>query len=130
MALYYGIKMCADKVISGAPQYYIGSYLNTEDHRKILEGIMGRCDKEAVTILNSVIVDCVKDCLGSKPTICLHFSLKEHTYKEHIEFMIKDLEENGYIVKKDINHTYENHSDVALYFPQYLLKEIDEACSY
>lgn len=40
-ALYYGFECKAKCCIVGAPQYYVGDYLNTDEHRPILKAIMG-----------------------------------------------------------------------------------------
>ena len=54
--------------------------------------------------------------------IYLHYSINEHTYAEHIQYLIRDLEKSGFQVFKDIKD-YSKHEEVALYFPSYL-KEI------
>lgn len=40
-AIYHGLRVRANAVIAGAPQYFIGDYLNTDTHRNIFDGIVG-----------------------------------------------------------------------------------------
>lgn len=122
-AIYYGLKLDADKIIAGAPQYYIGDYLNTEKHRNILNGMMGKITEESIHTLNTVVSDMIFEKRGSDVSIILHYSKVEHTYSEHIRFLVAELEKYGYNVEKD-EKDYENHSDVALYFPQLLKRKI------
>ena len=121
-ALYYSIKMGAEACIIGAPQYFIGDYLNIDKHLPILEGIMGNSTSESIQKLNCVMCDCVKSAASHKPKVYIHYSPKEHTYLEHIVDMIGDLERYGYTVVEDGNYDYTDHGEVAKYFPRYLLK--------
>lgn len=68
-ALYYGILMNAHACIIGTPQYYLGNYLNLENHKKILEGIMGNCDLTSVDYLNNIIPQILKFQSLDKPDI-------------------------------------------------------------
>lgn len=121
-ALFYGIKCQADVSIIGAPQYYIGDYLNTDNHKEILNGIIGnRMEKrQAIRILNEYVGDAVKKSRAPHPIIYIHYSYLEHTYDEHIKFMINDLKENKFDVIEDNKYSYEKHSDVASFFPRFL----------
>lgn len=118
-ALFYGIKCNANLVIIGAPQYYVGTYLNTDNHIDILDGIIGGGDREeAVRRLNEYLPSVIKES-KNHPTICIHYSPSEHTYSEHIQYMIKNLKDNRYNVIEDNGYIYNRHSDVALHFPKY-----------
>lgn len=122
-ALLYGILCRADMTISGAPQYYIGDYLNCDSHRKILKGIYGSSEQEAVIALNEILPCAVKDHAGdSHLKVYVHCSKNEHTYKDHVEAMVRDLNQNGYSVLLDAEYYYMDHQDVAKHFPPYLLK--------
>ena len=125
-ALYYGIKTEADFVISGAPQYHIGKYLNTPGHKPILEAIMGDASEESVEKLDRLIKDEIAAEHRKKPEIFLHYSPKEHTYKDHIFDMITDLRSNGFAVNEDADYTSEEHGEVKNYFPSYLVKTIKQ----
>lgn len=129
-ALFYGIRLKAEVAIIGAPQYYVGNYLNTEEHIPILEGIMGSGGgigiEKAIDILNKFLPDTVKSSEKDHLTVYVHYSPFEHTYQEHIQFMIRDLKENGYHVIEDSEYCYEKHSDVAAFFPAFLQKTVSE----
>lgn len=118
-ALLYGCELGAKAVISGAPQYYIGNYLNTEKHKKLLYGMLGSpVEEKDIAGLNHVVEQAAKEC-REKPVVYLHYSPREHTYCEHICFLLKELEKQGFVVQKD-RKEYTEHGDVALYFGQYL----------
>ncbi len=123
-ALFYGIKLGADACVIGAPQYYIGSYLAAEKHRPILEAVMGDTSQASIDKLNALVKNEIEKDHEKKPTVYLHYSPKEHTYEDHIRDMIRDLRENGYAVSEDNDYTYGTHSDVAKFFPKYLLRTV------
>lgn len=125
-ALYYAIRLSADACIIGAPQYYIGDYLNTNVHKKILQGIMGNDDSESIERLNNLLYNSILTTITRKPIVHIHYSPKEHTYLEHIHDMIRDLEKNGYKVYRDANYDYTDHKSVAKFFPQFLLQKLCE----
>lgn len=123
-ALFYGIKLEADVCIIGAPQYYIGNYLATEKHLPILEAIMGDTSQLSVSKLNDVVKSEIDNEHGKKPAIYLHYSPREHTYEDHIQGMMRDLRENGFVIFEDNDYSYTHHSEVKDYFPSYLLKTV------
>lgn len=124
-ALYYGLKFHADKVIAGAPQYYIGDYLNTDKHKMILSGILGSEVKQTdIDMLNSILSNRISEEAGCKTKVFLHYSKAEHTYTEHVKFMLEALEQYGYDVETD-EKDYKNHVDVALHFPQFMKKILE-----
>lgn len=86
-AIYHGLRVRANAVIAGAPQYFIGDYLNTDTHRNILDGIVGA----DVELLNGIVREEIQNYDDQKPTIYLHYSKREHTYPEHISDMISDM---------------------------------------
>lgn len=70
--------------------------------------------------LNNLIPTLITDTRESNnSTIHLIFSKKEHTYDEHIKYLIQDLEKNG---KKIILKEYDflNHNDVGIYYLKYI----------
>lgn len=125
-ALFYAIKLEADACIIGAPQYFIGDYLNIDKHLPILNGIMGNTNSESVQKLNCIMKNCVQSAVKHKPQVYIHYSPNEHTYYEHIHAMIDDLEHCGYMVYKDADYEYTEHSEVAKHFPQYLLSVLNK----
>ena len=125
-ALLFGLKTEADACIIGAPQYYIGNYLSSEEHRPILETIMGDGTQESIDKLNGVVTDEIFCKHNKKPTVYIHYSPNEHTYQDHICDMIRDLRQAGYSVNEDNRYHYTKHSDVANHFPRYLLARVKE----
>ena len=123
-ALYYGIKTEADYCIIGAPQYHVGQYLSSEHMQPVLKAVMGDNSQESINTLDRYIIEEMKKDHKKKPTVYVHYSPKEHTYKDHIKDMVCDLNENGYRVIEDNDYDYEQHKDVAAYFPGYLIRVI------
>lgn len=122
-SLYLGIKYGVDFVIAGAPQYKLGFYLNTDWHRKILEYIKGDSSEKSVKELDNLLKETIINS-DKKPNIYLHYSNKEHTYNEHIKYLIEDLEREKYILDKD-ECSYNVHEEVGSYFPIYFKKIIN-----
>lgn len=120
-AIMFGLLEKANTIIAGAPQYYIGNYLSDEEKINILKGICGD-NPNAVGELNSLLPDIIQNSSRKNVKIYLHYSINEHTYAEHIQYLIRDLEKSGFQVFKD-SKDYSKHEEVALYFPSYL-KEI------
>lgn len=124
-ALYFAGLTNADDVICGAPQYFIGDYLNTQKHYPILEGILGEVTPDGICRLNQL----VKDTLiysNKKSNIHIHYSKKEHTFQEHITYLLEDLYNcGGFQIKEDIRN-YKNHNQVAEYFGQFLIQECNK----
>lgn len=122
-AIIYGCELGADAVISGAPQYYIGDYLDTDDHRELLRGMLGASMQEAdIASLNQVVEREIEKCI-IKPEIFLHYSPNEHTYAEHICFLIEQLRKCDFVIHEDIKR-YTEHSGVADYYGTYLCQVI------
>lgn len=120
-ALMFGLLKKADAIIAGAPQYYIGDYLATDDHHKIMEGICGS-NLDAKDILNRIVPNLVLKYEGNTE-VYLHYSPYEHTYPEHIQYLIDDLNQVGIAIYSDIKN-YTAHQDVAYYFPHFLRSTI------
>ncbi len=129
-AIMFGLKMGADLVIAGAPQYYIGSYLNCDAHRHLLPHLLGRnytsADIESVDrILPRLVENCVKCC---HTHFALHYSTREHTYEEHIRDLVNDLKKFNYNVTEDIED-YSEHGDVRKFFPAFLMNTLQGSLS-
>ena len=124
-ALLYGLKLGVKYVCIGAPQYYIGKYLNDERHIKILQSMLpSNYTKQDIEALNEVLQHSIRIC-NNKPIIYIHYSKNEHTYKEHIRDMITALRLNDFSIYENIEN-YENHKDVAIYYPPYLKQTLSE----
>jgi len=127
-ALLYGVISEAEDIIVGAPQYYIGDYLSTEEHLNILQGICGNTSSDSIKYLNNVLPSriCSADN-KAKPAVYLHCSPQEHTYEEHVKGLLEDLENHGFRVYGDFDHSYSEHSCVGKYFAGYLQETLKES---
>lgn len=128
-AIYFGLKHNVDHIIAGAPQYFIGNYLSSNDTLlKSLYSITGNTDEKSISLLNRVIRDEIVDYTGEyKPKITIHYSKNEHTYSNHVSFLLTDLKKFGFSVDEDIQK-YSDHADVAMYFPTLCKNILKERC--
>ncbi|KLU73412.1 MAG: hypothetical protein RHS_0816 [Robinsoniella sp. RHS] len=132
-AINFGVRIPGSTIIAGAPQYRLGDYLMDENNRleQTLVSVTGcgylDADQDKLEKLNNhlrvKILDAVRN--NKENHIYLHYSKAEHTYSEHIKFMLMDLETGNFSTKKEILY-YENHSDISLYFPDFLVRSIEE----
>ena len=93
-------------------------------HEEILKGIIGGYESQ-ISYLNSLLEETIQDYQGRKPTIYLHYSKEEHTYVEHVQYLLNELRENKFTVIEDIGE-YNEHSNVSFYFPKFLKESIDK----
>lgn len=122
-ALNFGIEKNVDMII-GAPQYYLGDYLNDEGEKLgTLKYIVGNINDENIKVLNNLLPNKVMNADNYKGKIYLHYSTEEHTYEEHIKWLIDDFDKKGIDYEEDVC-TYTNHSDVSLHFPNYLVSTL------
>lgn len=132
-AIYFGLLSGCDQIIAGAPQMYIGSYLTSKpEHIPIMDALAGDHTAPTIERYDRILPNLIKTGTHQEKTnIILHYSINEHTYHEHIRDMISLLEEKAYHLEHDVSF-YNNHSDVACFFPQLCirkLKMIIEQCS-
>lgn len=116
----------ADAIV-GAPQYYLANYLLAPPLKICREFIMPDVTEQKIKRLNEYLRNKLKKKAGDKHKIYLHYSDSEHTYNEHVRFLIEDLESFGYDVAFDCRH-YTEHWDVSRYFPDYLLDSLTGCC--
>lgn len=122
-AINVGMDYPQSIMIAGAPQYKLGYYLTHRKSSDLLNIVMGenhtKSDVDALDakIQNKIIQSGTTH--GGK--IYLHYSNKEHTYEEHIQYLIADLNKVGFSCIEDCAD-YPEHNDVAVYFPIYLKK--------
>ena len=124
-ALNFGLQFPNTYIIAGAPQYLLANYLKAgfEDRLKY---ILGEITEDRETALNDHLRNRIKNNpYSGSQHIYLHYSNKEHTYEEHIQYLLKDLKENGYDLTEDIAD-YTDHSDIAYYFPSFLVNALSE----
>ncbi|MGL6199653.1 MAG: PssE/Cps14G family polysaccharide biosynthesis glycosyltransferase [Lachnospiraceae bacterium] len=132
-ALNFGLKIPSSIIIIGAPQYLLGDYLMDKTNRleKTLSYITGsgynQTSDAPVEILNQHLHNKLKKyaLMKNKPEIHIQYSTGEHTYKEHIQHLIDDIKRYGFSLEEEVVE-YLNHSDVSLYFPDYLVRKVKE----
>ena len=87
---------------------------------------MGDHSQESIARLDEYIVQEIKRPHKKKPEVYIHYSPNENTYKYHIADMITDLRKEGYKVIEDNDYTYEHHSDLVKFYPNYLIKKVKQ----
>ena len=122
-AVYFGTLLEADMIIAGAPQYYIGNYLLSDEYnKKILFGILGReYTKNDISMLNNLVKNSIFGSSSITTRYIINYSKNEHTYDEHIKYLINDLKKaKRNVVLEEGN--YGNHSDVGNEMPKLFKK--------
>lgn len=124
-ALNFGVEIPNSVMIVGAPQYFLVTYL-LAGNIETLNHILGERTAEKEEVVEYYL----RNKLLGNPNIktqkvYLHYSNKEHTYEEHIKHMVKDMEEAGYCLEKDVAD-YANHSDVSYHFPEFLKSKVND----
>ena len=119
-ALNFGLQFEGSYIIVGGPQYLLANYLKPGSESR-LQYILGELNEERETALNNHLRSRIKDNpYSGSQHIYLHYSDKEHTFIEHIQYLLKDLKECGYDLTEDIAD-YSDHSDIAYHFPTFML---------
>lgn len=123
-ALNFGTEFPDSRMIVGAPQYFLKSYLLESENMYTLKHILGERNEEKDETLEFYLRNKLqKNQNIASQVVYLHFSNQEHTYEEHIKHMLKDMEDSGYRVETDVA-SYTNHSDISYYFPDFLKKHM------
>ena len=120
-AIYYGLKNNFDLVFAGACQYMVGDYLAKHQYvskpwqwEKV---VGGEPTKEWIDILNQKLEKMIDAHKNTKTIIKLVYSTEEHTYPEHLAFLIKKLDECN-IQHDDHIESFTKHSMSGLYLKQ------------
>lgn len=123
-AIYYGLMIGATDIYAGACQYYAGNYLNTADHLPILKAMMGNIPNDAaVNIVNRMLPDMIKQSAGGKSHIHLLYSKDEHTYNDHIRYLIEDLKKYSIPFDEKVA-SFVDHNEVGKFFSPWIIKEL------
>lgn len=108
-------------IICGAPQYYIGDYLNTTDYHKMILKSIIKNERTGIEEINNKLYNVLNKKDISNIKFVIHYSKNEHTYKEHIYYLLKDLKAKNANIEEDISN-YLNHDEVGKYFKKLLIK--------
>lgn len=125
-ALYFGLDEVDSTIVSGAPQYLLGDYLNRTDYNRknCLKYIVGEeITVEKIDLLNNLLKNKIEQSTNQQNKIYLHYSVRDGMYMKHIQFMIDDFKKHGYSMELD-EEKYTDHADVSLFFPSYLANTI------
>ena len=123
-AIYFGLTSKANDVYAAACQYYIGKYLNTDEHKRTFQSMMGADAGDAEQKkLDSMMPNILQANANSHTHIHLMYSKDEHTYQEHIADLIKDLDKNG-IEHTDKIESFKEHREVGRFFIPWIKNEL------
>lgn len=123
-ALNIGLQFKDAYIVAGGPQYFLGDYLISSENLDTLEHIIGEQTEEKMEKINHYLRDRIRyNNYKDTQKIYLHYSNKEHTYFEHIKDLVEELESDGYDLNEDIA-SYENHSDISYFFPDFMVESI------
>lgn len=119
-ALNIGLQFPHADIISGGPQYKLGQYLRDSGNLEALCHIVGQLTEGNIHIIDGYLKERIrKNPYKASQRIFLHYSNQEHTYREHIQFLLEDLKEEGYYLEEDVAD-YADHGDISYFFPDYL----------
>lgn len=121
-AMIFGLHHKVNRIVVGACQYNIGTYVAREGFRPIFYAMMGESAGEKERILLDSIIGNALDKAHAEdyhPEIHVLFSKKELTYERQIKDLIEELQ-NVNFPTVFIEEFLEDHSEVGKYFGPYL----------
>ena len=114
-AIYYGLKNNVDLVFAGACQYKVGDYLARHQYStkpwQWEKVVGGKPTQEWIDILDHKMEKMIESSVNSKTKIKLIYSTEEHTYPEHIVYLVNELDKCG-IQHEDDVESFPDHSMV------------------
>ncbi|TXC90943.1 hypothetical protein FS935_08530 [Metabacillus litoralis] len=121
-ALYYGLKYHYGHIIAGAPQTKIADYIqkNTKETYEYMLG--GNPGEENVRELNEIIFKQIH--INTLTKIYLLTSENDIQYKRHIVPFVNNMDNYGVRYQLEVNNQIENHNEIAVHFPMYLMKNM------
>jgi len=123
-ALNFGLQRKNSFIIAGAPQFFLASYLKASGNLCAYKHIIGLPSEERDKYIDQYLQNRIlQDDYADSQRIYLHFSNKEHTYGEHVMFLVEEIKRKNIMCEYDIA-SYTNHSDISYFFPEYLKKTI------
>lgn len=123
-ALYFGLERKNSYIIIGAPQYNLGDYLNLPNHKNILKYIMGDCSSDSIEKLNKLMKNKLYLNKDNNNYIYIHYSSEEETYDSDISQLLNELNRINIKTHHD-KKFYKNHSELTLFFPEYINVSIE-----
>lgn len=125
-SLNIGLQIEGSYIIAGGPQFFLDTYLRASSNLECRQHILGTDSENKSRFLDDYLKNRIRTnpYIGSQH-IFLHYSNKEHTYEEHIKYLLDELRTKEYEVICDVAD-YEKHSDISYYFPDFLKREVCE----
>lgn len=125
-ALIFGLMDNDTHIVAGACQYLLGNYFLALPDIRLDTWVFGdNYSDEAVSELNDRLRKKIENAKKSRNVIHVHISDCEHTYEEHVKYLLNDLQKYGYTYDTDIKH-YKDHGDIIKYFPEYLVNKVND----
>lgn len=90
-----------------------------------MRDIVGEVTQNKVRYLNNRLKNkIIEKGKMNKPTVYIQYSDMEHTYEDHIKYLLSDLYNADIDVHEEVLH-YPNHGDLYKYFPKYLVETVN-----
>ena len=125
-AINFSLRIPNVIVIVGAPQYYLGRFLNKENTIPNLDFLLhGKIDDAGIKKLDFRLKELLASATIKPQKIYFHFSDNEPTYVKHVRDLLADLSSAGIPVETEVLK-YESHNDLATFYPPYLSKTIKQ----
>lgn len=122
-ALIHGLALGVDRIIVGAPQTRIGSFLSGP-HPNILEFMTGGTTADDIARLNSIIPELMRDA-SSSTSIFVVVGEADHHNRNHVAPLIADAEYNGIEISPLLLPGIA-HSEIGRIFSLYLRANLDQ----
>ena len=91
-ALNFGLQRKNSYIVAGAPQFFLASYLKASGNMHAYEHIMGLPSDEKDQYIDNYLKNRIlQDEYSDSQRIYLHFSNKEHTYQEHVMYLLEEI---------------------------------------
>lgn len=110
-------------VVIGAPQYYLGTYLDKEETKVNLLYLIGEITEEGKNQLNFRLKKRILSSRIKPNVVYYHYSNAEHTYNEHVKDMLRDLKSVNVKIVEDVK-AYPDHGGLKDFFPGFLQNTI------
>ncbi|MGN0403516.1 MAG: hypothetical protein ACI4HQ_14830 [Acetatifactor sp.] len=125
-ALNIGSRFRDAIMIIGEPTYRIATEFGPDEG--LMRYWMGEITEPKIAFMDNYL----SGQLRSNPYIAgqkvyLFYSVKDEYYERHTKPLLKDLEESGYRLEKE-EAEFTAHSELSLYFPDFLISNVKEIC--
>jgi predicted esterase YcpF (UPF0227 family) len=127
-ALNIGSRFPNARMIIGEPTYLVATEQRLAE--ELEKYWLGEITEEKIEELDSYL----REQLRKNPNIAnqkiaMFYSDRDEYYRRHILPLLEDLSRYGYQVEQEIFH-FCSHSDLALYFPEFLIKKVSEVSQW